>query len=47
MNHENDVKVRGLLPVEHVHLAIIPYTKYSRPIAFAYSIWCMDLTAKT
>ena len=35
MNLENEVKVRWHLSARHVHLTIIPCTKYSRTIAYS------------
>ena len=35
LNYENEAKVRWHLQVRHVHLTIIPYTKYRWPIAYS------------
>ena len=35
MNHENEVKVRWTIPGRHAQLTILPYNKYSWPIAYA------------
>ena len=36
MNHENEVKVRWTMPGRHVQLTILPYNKYSWPIAYSF-----------